>query len=137
MPSGVGADLPAPAALRRATPLPRGRDYSCRSASSPAMSDTRQSTPVPDSFLALQALTGRPSAAALRECAERHELCEDMAQMLVEPARGLCHDLGVTEEDVLQRMQQGLSTEASVVSAAEAVWVVRRLAEVLGWQALR
>jgi len=45
--------------------------------------------------------------------------------------------LGVTEDDVLERVHRGLLTgEAAgdaVVSADEAWWVVHRLAELLGW----
>lgn len=40
--------------------------------------------------------------------AARYELCEDMAQMLTEHARMKMFELGVTEEDVLARMGQGL-----------------------------
>jgi hypothetical protein len=42
-------------------------------------------------------------------------------------------ELGVTEEDVLARMGQGLLVPGSVVTADEAGWVVCRLAELLDW----
>lgn len=66
----------------------------------------------------------------------RYELCEDMAHMLTETAQNMQFNLGVTEEDVLLRCLQGLQSEASVVSATEAQWVVHRLAELLNWPLL-
>ena len=91
-------------------------------------------TPVPPSFADLFQPEGRgrpllPWAAI----AERHELCEDMAQMLVETARDRLFDLGIGEDDVLLRIRQGLLVEGSPVSAGEATWVACRLAELLGW----
>jgi hypothetical protein len=52
--------------------------------------------------------------------------------MLVEPARARYLAMGITEADVLERTAQGLST-SDVFSAAESQWVLRRLAELLGW----
>lgn len=63
----------------------------------------------------------------------RYELCEDMAQMLVERSQAVHHDLGVAEDEILARTQTGLSSAESGFSEAEAVWVVTRLAELLGW----
>ncbi len=68
--------------------------------------------------------------------AQRYELCEDMAQMLVDAARTTLFDLGVAESDVLERFHLGLLVEGSVVSSEEAGWVIRRLAELLDWPAL-
>ena len=65
--------------------------------------------------------------------AARHELCEDLAQMLGETARDKLFALGIKPGDVLERMRLGLLEPGSPVSAAEAGWVVGRLAEVLGW----
>jgi hypothetical protein len=56
-----------------------------------------------------------------------------MAQMLVDPARDKLFELGVTEQDVLERMLRGLRVDDTMLSADEATWVVRRLAELLGW----
>ncbi len=90
---------------------------------------------VPDSFIDLFRPPGARAGAKLRErpevIAERYELCEDMAQMLVEQARERCHALGVEPSDVLARMEAGL-VHSEVVTADEAQWVVRRLAELLG-----
>jgi hypothetical protein len=63
----------------------------------------------------------------------RHELCEDMAQMLTETARLKLFELGIAECDVLERVRQGLLAEGSVVSPAEAWWITGRLAELLDW----
>lgn len=65
--------------------------------------------------------------------AARHEFCEDLAQMLSETAREKHLALGVTEADVLERIGRGLLEPGSPVTAAEAAWVIGRLAEVLDW----
>ncbi len=65
--------------------------------------------------------------------AQRYELCEDLATMLTETARARLFELGITEADVLERVHGGLQGDASPVSADEALWVVRRLAELLDW----
>ncbi len=91
--------------------------------------------PVPPSFVALHLKPGRSKpVTAWDEIAERHEFCDDLAQMLVDRARHTQWDLGLDEATVLERMQDALSGAAEpVVSAAEAQWVVCRLAELLGW----
>jgi hypothetical protein len=63
----------------------------------------------------------------------RYELCEDMAQLLIEPSQAVHHDQGVSGDLVLQRTQAGLATAESGFSPSEAKWVVIRLAELLGW----
>ncbi|MBL8349727.1 MAG: hypothetical protein JNL87_05390 [Burkholderiaceae bacterium] len=63
----------------------------------------------------------------------RYELCEDMAQMLVERCQAVHHDQGVDEGEILARTLAGLASAGSGFSAAEASWVVTRLAELLGW----
>lgn len=92
------------------------------------------STTLPPSFVSLFQPEGRTRPdRPLREIAERHELCEDMAQMLSEPARALPLALGITEADVLERMRAVAGAEDTGLAPAEASWVVRRLAELLGW----
>lgn len=89
---------------------------------------------VPPSFVALFVPPGRVKPGASREhIAERHELCEDLAQALTEPAATRLWELGLSEDLVLERMGQGLCTAASGLSAQEARWVLRRLAELLDW----
>jgi Fe2+ transport system protein FeoA len=68
--------------------------------------------------------------------ASRYELCEDLAQMLTDSARARLFELGIAEQDVLERMHQGLLADAALVTADEARWVIRRLAELLGWAPL-
>lgn len=98
-----------------------------------AMSDESQIV-VPPSFVALFVPAGRSKPTAAREhIAARHEFCEDLASMLTDTAATQQWQLGVTEADVLQRVHQGLRVDADLVSAAEAQWVLCRLAELLNW----
>jgi hypothetical protein len=93
-----------------------------------------QSIEIPPSFVALFVTSGRVKPSLTREAmGERYELCEDLANMLTEHAKTVLFDLGITEADVLERCELGLLTESSVVSAVEARWVIRRLAELLAW----
>jgi hypothetical protein len=96
------------------------------------MSDESQIV-VPASFVALYLEPGRSRPAAPRaEIAARHEFCEDLATMLAETASTRRWELGVTGDDVLERVHRGLLAGDSV-TADEAGWVVRRVAEQLGW----
>ncbi len=97
------------------------------------MSDEDSQIVVPPSFIALFVPPGRVKPTEPRAViAARHELCEDLAQMLTEHALTKRFELGVTEDDVLQRIHAGLAA-GDTVSAAEAGWVVQRLAELLDW----
>ena len=99
------------------------------------MDDDANQIQVPDSFMALFTRPGSYRLTEPRSVVHaRYELCEDMAQMLTEQASNHLHGLGITEQDVLTKMLQALSGEASPVTVAEARWVVRRLAELLGWE---
>jgi hypothetical protein len=65
---------------------------------------------VPASFIALYTAPGRPRPWAPREeIAQRYDFCEDLAQMLTEPARNQHWELGITETDVLERIGRGLA----------------------------
>jgi hypothetical protein len=91
---------------------------------------------IPPSFIELFMPPGARRPTEPRAHIEaRYELCEDLAQMLTEPASTKRFELGITEADVLERMHAGLAAGA-VVDAAQARWVVRRLAELLGWSPL-
>lgn len=92
---------------------------------------------IPPSFLALYEArrTGRLKPMWAEVCA-RYELCEDMASLLVDKARDMQFQLGITEADVLTRVWQGLVQPESVVAPDEARWVVRRLAELCAWPPL-
>ena len=63
----------------------------------------------------------------------RYELCEDMAQLLVDRSQAWLHDQGLSEDLILQRTEAGLSADGAGFSVGEAAWVVTRLAELLGW----
>ena len=97
------------------------------------MSDENQLI-VPPSFIALFVPPGRSKPNASREqIAERYEFCEDLATMMMDSAKTLLWELGVTEADVLERVRRGLLTDESGVDAAQAEWVAHRLAELLDW----
>ena len=92
---------------------------------------------IPDSFVALYLVAGRVKPSASRaEIAARYELCEDLATHLYEYARAQHHDLGISEDEVLRRCRLGLLADSSAWTEAEANWVVRRLAELEGWEPL-
>jgi len=97
------------------------------------MSDENQIV-VPASFIAPFVEPGRIKPSAPREViAARYEFCEDLATMLTEHAKTKLWELGVTEADVLERVHRGLVAEDAGVTPAEAEWVIKRLAELLGW----
>lgn len=97
------------------------------------MSDESQ-IEVPRSFIELFIPEGRIKPTASREAiAARYEFCEDLANALTERAGTLLWQLHITEQDVLDRMGQGLLGAESGVSPEEAGWILTRLAELLGW----
>ena len=92
----------------------------------PGMPDDNQ-TVIPRSFIDLFIPPGTYKPREPREVvAARYELCEDMAQMLTEHARTKLFELGVAEEDVLEKVRQGLLARGSVVTEDEAGWDVCR-----------
>ena len=98
------------------------------------MSDESQIV-VPPSFIALYLEPGRSRPSLPRdEIAERHEHCEDLANLLTEHAANQLWDLRLSEDIVLERIQRGLLTGSTALPAAEARWVICRLAELLGWE---
>jgi hypothetical protein len=96
------------------------------------MSD-EQLTPLPDSFLAIWSGARGRLLAPAQEVRARYELCEDLANHLQASAQALHHDDGLAEFDVLSRVQTGLSTPDAGLSIEEALWVARRLAELMRW----
>ena len=88
---------------------------------------------IPPSFEALYRDARGRLTVPRDEFRARYELCEDMAQLLVERSQETLHGLGLAEDIVLERTLAGLQSEGSGLSAAEAGWVVTRLAELLGW----
>ncbi len=99
------------------------------------MSDESQIL-IPDSFLDLHRdRSGSRLRTPLAEVRDRYEFCEDLAQQLMPQAQHVHFDLGLNEELVLQQMQVALNDEGSGLVEPEAWWVVRRLAELLEWNA--
>jgi|SRR5690606_6020760 len=96
------------------------------------MSDEYQ-IEIPPSFIALYSDARKRLTIPLKDLRDRYECCEDLAQHLTTHCRGIHVEIGVDEQEVLARCQQGLCSPASGVSEAEATWVVTRLAELLGW----
>ncbi len=95
------------------------------------MSDESQ-IHLPESFLALFQTPGKTKPSASRaHVIERYEWCEDMAQLLTEPAREQMFRMGITEEDVVHSLRPGLSDVATGLSEPEADWVAKRLRELL------
>lgn len=89
---------------------------------------------IPDSFMALFLEPGRLKPNQTRAfITGRYELCEDLANHLFEYARSQHHELGISEDEVLRRCRIGLFNASSGLNQPEAVWVVRRLAELEGW----
>ena len=87
---------------------------------------------VPRSFIDLFVPPGAIKPRAGREHIEaRYEFCEDLAQMLTEQARARMFELGITQDDVVERMFEGLR-HGPAVDEAEARSVVTRLAELMG-----
>ena len=96
------------------------------------MSDDYQ-IEIPPSFYALYTDARKRLTVPLRELRERYEVCEDLANHLTEHAKGAHVAAGLAEDEVLARTRAGLCAPEAGVSAAEATWVVRRLAELIGW----
>ena len=96
------------------------------------MSDENQIL-IPPSFEAVHHDARGRLTLPRAEFRDRYELCEDMAQMLVEPCQARLHELGLSEDLILERTEAGLAAEGGGFSAAEAAWVATRLAELLGW----
>ncbi len=88
---------------------------------------------VPSSFIAVHADARGRLLVSADQLRTRYELCEDLASALVEQAQTLFHVQAPSESEVLQRIHAGLCSVESGFSAAEAAWVVSRLAELLSW----
>lgn len=99
--------------------------------------DSHSHIDIPPSFRALYEArrTARQKPVWTEVCA-CYELCEDMANLLVDTAQTMQFQLGITEADVLERVWQGLTLPDAVVAPDEAQWVVSRLAELCAWPPL-
>lgn len=91
---------------------------------------------IPQSFMRMYVNPGASRPNATHEVVlARYEQCEDMACMLAEQAQALSIRENLTEREVLERCHQGLLADTSDFTARESVWVILRLAELLGWPA--
>ena len=89
---------------------------------------------VPETFMALYLDKGRVKPRLARaDLSARYELCEDMANMLIDPVGSQQFQLGITEDDALERCWRGLLLAPEITSPEESFWVVCRLAELLSW----
>ena len=88
-------------------------------------------TLVPETFLALHSSRGRPLLARA-EMEARHELCEDLALHTASFLAAHAQDPDGSD-DALQRCHAGLLAAPAAVSAGEAAWVIRRVAELQDW----
>ena len=89
---------------------------------------------IPPSFIALHSDARQRLLLPVDELRARYELCEDLAQHLVEQAQQLYHGAVPSEEEVLRRIHAGLAGAESGVTPPEARWITLRLAELLQWR---
>ena len=96
------------------------------------MDDSNQ-IEVPASFCALFSTPAGRLSEPVAVVRQRYELCEDLAQMLVDQAATLQFKTGRSEAEVLQTIEAGLTGGDAGIRGGEAAWVVTRMAELLGW----
>jgi hypothetical protein len=90
---------------------------------------------VPPSFLALfTSPGGHRLLQPMDTVRQRYELCEDLAQMLVDQAATAQFKSGGSERDTLAKMEVAISDPGTGLERPEVSWVVSRLAELLGWE---
>jgi hypothetical protein len=90
----------------------------------------------PQSFMAMYITPGRDRPNAPQDVVlARYEQCEDMATLLAEQAQTIAFKENLSEKEVLERCHQGLLADVANFNEKEALWVVCRLAELLGWEA--
>lgn len=88
---------------------------------------------IPPSFYDLHTDARHRLTVPMALVRERYEVCEDLANHMVEHCQGVQRDIGVAEDEVLVRCHRGLMVPEAGLSPDEAGWVVTRLAELLGW----
>ncbi|MDZ4255263.1 MAG: hypothetical protein U1A72_22060 [Sulfuritalea sp.] len=92
---------------------------------------------IPQSFMLMHVTPGHDRPNASQEVIlDRYERCEDMACMLTEHARAIAFKENFPEQEVLTRCHRGLAADPSNFSEKESAWIIRRLAELLGWTPL-
>ena len=97
------------------------------------MSDDYQ-IDIPPSFFAIYTDRRRRLSEPLAVVRERYEICEDLANHLVQQALTLHHVEVPSEQEGLAKIHAALAAAGSGFSPAEAQWVTRRLAELLNWR---
>lgn len=98
------------------------------------MSYDENQTHIPDSFIELFRDRRQRLTAPKDEVAKRYEFCEDMAAMLTETCRTIHLRDGVDEDTVLDRCHAGLQQQTEQFPGDQAWWVIRRTAELVGWE---
>jgi hypothetical protein len=89
---------------------------------------------IPASFMMLYVKPHQHKPSLTRaELTQRYELCEDLANMLVDTVSTQQFQMGITEDDALEKCWRGLLQQPDLVNDSESFWVVCRLAELLGW----
>ncbi|MGO4392573.1 hypothetical protein AB4Z46_14595 [Variovorax sp. M-6] len=96
------------------------------------MSDDYQ-IDIPPSFFAVYTDARQRLAEPIAVVRARYEVCEDLANHLVQHAQVLHHVEVPSEDEILRRIHDGLNSADAGVSGGEARWIVLRLAELLGW----
>ncbi|MFT3814151.1 MAG: hypothetical protein QM740_12315 [Acidovorax sp.] len=89
---------------------------------------------VPPSFIALHSDARERLLTPIGEVRARYELCEDLANHLVEHAQTLYHVQAPSEAEILRRIHAGLASPDAGVTPPEAMWITCRLAELLQWR---
>ncbi len=91
---------------------------------------------IPPSFIALYSDARGRLRSTPAELAARYELCEDLANHLVDQAQLLYHGAGAPSEgDILLGIHAGLAAPEAGFPDGQADWIVLRLAELLAWRA--
>ena len=89
---------------------------------------------VPASFLAIYTPDGQRRPTPPRQWLEdRHDLCEDLAQLLTEKTKDKVWQLGITQYDAIERIERGLPALSLDLSTLECQWVMTRVREILQW----
>jgi len=92
---------------------------------------------IPQSFMVMYVKPGHRKPDASHDVIlGRYERCEDMACLLTEHAQTMAFKENFAAEEVLVRCHHGLLADASNFTERESDWIIRRLAELLGWTPL-
>ena len=93
--------------------------------------DEQNQIEIPQSFMALYSRNGKPFETR-RTIEARYDLCEDLAAQTADVCHTLQFKHDLSESEVLSRCRASFD-DGQAVTAAEADWVVRRVAEMLQW----